>query len=39
MVVENALMIGNSFRCDDEASSMVERKVPAGTLELRRSSQ
>jgi len=35
----NTPMIGNNFRRGGEASSVVERKVSAGTLELRRSSQ
>jgi len=34
MVVENAPMIGNGFRCGGEASSAVERKLPAGMLAL-----
>jgi len=37
--VENALVVGNGFWCGDDASSTVERKAPAGTLALRRSSQ
>ena len=39
MVAKSASMIGNSFRYGGDESSTVERKVPADTLALQRSSQ